>query len=110
MMKNCHFFSNKAVDGGAMYLTNSNYSYVSGATFLKNMASQGGGAVHLTDSINSVIFENITCLGNRAAIRGGCLATEAAMLVMKSSNVTHNHPSLYGTGILVQNSMIQVGA
>ena len=35
IMKNCHFISNKAVDGGAMYLTNSNYSFVSGTTFLK---------------------------------------------------------------------------
>ena len=32
-MKNCHFISNKAVAGGAMYLSNPNCSLVSGTTF-----------------------------------------------------------------------------
>ena len=33
MIKNCYFLLNKAVDGGAMYLINSNYSFVSSTIF-----------------------------------------------------------------------------
>ena len=109
IMKNCHFISNKAVDGGAMYLSNPNCSLVSGTTFFKNMASQSGGAAHLSHSMKSVIFENVTCIGNRAEFDGGCLVTESAILIMKGSNVTHNHAS-HCTGIDIDNSRIQVRA
>ena len=110
IMKNCHFFSNKAADGGAMHLFNSNYSFVSGTIFSKNMASQNGGAAHLSHSKKIVIFENITCIGNRAEFYGGCLATESAILIMKGSNVTHNNAGVVGAGIFIMDSRIQVGS
>ena len=66
------------------------------------MASQSGGAAHLSHSMKSVIFENITCNGNQATFAGGCLCIESAIFIMKSGNVTHNH-AYRGTGIFQRN-------
>ena len=74
------------------------------------MASQSGGAAHLSHSMKSVIFENITCIGNRAEVYGGCLSIKSAILIMKGSNVTHNNAGVVGTGIVTEDSRMQVGS
>ena len=114
VIANCHFLSNKAMDGGAVHLHHPIYSFISDTTFLKNMASQEGGAVKhyttfTTDPRRSVIFENITCIRNQA-MYGGCLCILSAVLILKSSIVMHNHASSRGAAIGVQDSRIQVGS
>ena len=97
-----------------MCFTNPIHCFVTGTSFLNNMASQEGGAVKhytkfATDPMRSVIFENITCTSNQA-MNGGCMAILSAVLTLKSSAVTRNHVSLRGTGIIIQDSRIQVGS
>ena len=114
MMNNCRYLSNKAAHGAAMHLTNPSYSFVSGAIFFKNYASEAGGAVKVdraktgTDFMKCIIFEDITCTSNQA-IYGGCLVIKSAILIMKSGNIIHNHARGIGSGIVTQDSRLQVG-
>ena len=73
------------------------------------MASQSGGAAHLSHSIKSVIFENITCISNQALV-GGCLFMDSAILIVRSSALANNHAGVSGTGIAIADSRIQVGS
>ena len=113
--ENCRFLSNKAVDGGAVHVTSSSYSFVNNTILVKNIASQYGGALALeydteigSDPMRSVTFENITCISNQA-ISGGCIFIASAVLILKSSRVAHNHVSVCGAGIDIKDSRMQVG-
>ena len=98
-LKNCHFTSNSAKEGGAIYA--SNVRQISNSEFLRNKATSGdGGAIYINNKcepkLASCRFEQNTCTGS-----GGAIYMDSAEVKLKVSDSTFadNHADKYGGGI-----------
>ena len=108
VIENCHFLSNHATSGGAVNLNSPKHVSLQGTLLLRNVASNRGGAVAISDG-SFIIINNITCIGNQSP-RGGCLQIEGVTLTLNNSEISDNFGLQYASGIAAYYSGIQVGS
>ena len=106
-IENCLFISNNAIHGGAVNLNSPKFVSVLGTLFLRNVASDRGGAVAIKDGTN-VIIDNIRCVGNQGP-RGGCLQIQSVILTLNNCEISDNFGFQYASGITAYDSKVQVG-
>ena len=106
-IESCHFLGNHAENGGVVYFNAAHQIYLRATFFLRNVASNSGGAITINQA-NNAIINNITCVGNRSP-RGGCLCISSVVLTLNNSDISQNFGYEIGTGILADYSRMQVG-
>ena len=112
VIESCHFLSNHALNGagGGVILNNPEYASLRDTFFLRNVASDRGGAIAIGGG--TVLIDNITCVGNRdvSGTGGGCLSTEHVTLTLTNSEISENiDEHEFGGGLSDAYSRIQVG-
>ena len=108
VIRNCHFLSNYAENGGAVHLNFPENVSVLGTLFERNVASNKGGAVRINGQTN-ITMNNITCVGNHSP-KGGCLYIQYVILRLKNSEISENFGHHFASGIVAYYSRIQVGS
>ena len=104
VIENCHFLSNNALtSGGAINLNNPEHVSMSYTSFLRNVASDTGGAISIR--AGTVTIDNIGCVGNQVPGGGGCLMIDSATLTLNNSYIGENDD----VGVYASDSRIQVG-
>lgn len=96
------------IDGGGIYLTNSNAS-ITGSAISDNTAAaiqgegtvQSGGGIFVTGNKSDVTVTNSTISGNEASQGGGIYVQQGAEVTMNGGSVTGNKANAGGGGILV---------
>ena len=106
-IESCHFLSNQADYGGAVNLHQMDQVSVRDTFFLRNMASNRGGALAITDGTNANIINYITCIGNRSP-RGGCLLIQSVILTVNNSDISENFGRQFAAGFVADFSRVQV--
>ena len=91
-----------------MDITNSEHVSVHSTSLLRNVASNTGGAIFISNG-TVVIINNITCVGNQGLNGGGCLNIQYVTLTLNNSDISENFGHYYAAGIVVVYSRIQVG-
>ena len=109
VIESCNFLSNHAVNGGAMYVNQQEHVSVHSTSLLRNVASDTGGALVISDG-TEVMINNITCVGNQGPNGGGCMNVGYVTLTLNNSDISENFGNNYGAGVSAGNSRIQVGA
>ena len=110
VIASCRFLLNHAVtgSGGAVQLNNPEYVSVRDTLFLRNVASDSGGAIEISGG--TVTIDNITCIRNRVSVQGGCLDIDSVTLTLNNSEISENDVEIqYGLGVSITDSRIQVG-
>ena len=107
-IESCCFLGNHAENGGAVNFNAAHQPYLRATFFLRNVASNSGGAITINQATNAII-NNITCVGNRSP-RGGCLYVGSVVLTLYNSDISQNFGYEIGAGILADYSRMQVGS
>ena len=109
IIESCHFLSNHAVGGGALYVSNPEHLSLHRTSLLRNVASSKGGAVSINNGAD-VIINNITCVDNQGLNGGGCIDVESVTLTLNNSNISENFANVFGAGVTALYSRMQVCA
>ena len=108
VIESCHFLSNHAVTGGALYVNYPEHVSVHSTSFLRNVAVDEGGAIAISNGTN-IIINNITCVGNQCLNGGSCLSIDSVILTLNNSDISKNFGDEFGAGVYTLYSRIQVG-
>ena len=105
---NNYFLSNKAFEGGALFIVGFGIISIRGTSFVQNIALQSGGAVTVYDYVETITIDNITCIANQAK-DSGCLFVESHTLILNNCVIKLNRVDTFGAGIFIRVSRMQVG-
>ena len=95
---NCLFNANIGGQGGAITMDNYVHAELDSVTFLENIARGNAGAlgVEMGQSV-SVNMRNISCIGNRAGLHGGCIGSRNyAEFTMYECKFSRNEAGIFG--------------
>ena len=105
LVRNCLFESNTAVKGGAIYMTpyNGNPTHVTiiDCDFIKNSASENGGAIYANSADLNIINSNFN--KNTAPDKGGAIFTYKTNVKIDKCQFSDNKANNGGAGYLISN-------
>ena len=104
-IKDCTFDRCKANQGGAFYIETGKAN-IENCTFIKNIASESGGALHIGNAsndcnviINDSVIGGSTLNANTASSRGGGIYVYRGTCTVKKVNIQNNTAGIGGSGI-----------
>ena len=107
---NSKFNANVAGLGGAISIDHSVQAKFDSVGFFHNMARSNAGALGVEMGENVLVtMRNITCVGNRAALHGGCIGSQNyAKFKIYHSNITGNEAGIYGDAYIGVDTSLEV--
>ena len=104
-IKDCTFDRCKANQGGAFYIETGKAN-IENCTFIQNIASESGGALHIGNAsndcnviINDSVIGGSTPNANTASSRGGGIYVYRGTCTVKKVNIQNNTAGIGGSGI-----------
>jgi predicted outer membrane repeat protein len=103
---NCVFVMNKSPFGAAMYISISTQVNITGALFDRNIASQSGGGVTISQCSGVSFFDSILT-GNGAQL-GAAMEVTQSLNILTHNCIFHDNKAVQGGGVYATNQVIDV--